>query len=150
MNSSNIFFETQETPEIIIGKLKKGEWNDILNSLCKVDANSMYLNYIYFKYFATKETYGILTNYIMSHINTILLEYDTFTVHVNMKTLTVLEIDKHMTFIQSISALLKETYSNKMNKCYVYNATFVFSKVLKLVSLFIDPETQQKIELVTK
>jgi len=37
-----------------------------------------------------------------------------------------------------------------MNKCYVYNATFVFSKVLKLVSLFIDPETQQKIELVTK
>jgi hypothetical protein len=64
-----------------------------------------------------------------------------------MKTLTVLEIDKHMIFIQSISALLKETYSNKMNKCYVYNATFVFSKVLKLVSLFIDPETQQKIEL---
>ena len=71
MNSSNIFFETQETPEIIIGKLKKGEWNDILNSLCKVDANSMYLDYIYFKYFATKETYGILTNYIISHINNI-------------------------------------------------------------------------------
>jgi len=150
MNSSNIFFETPETPEIIVNKLKKGEWNDILNSLCKVDANSMYLDYIYFKYFATKETYGILTNYIMSHINNILLAYDAFTVHVNMKTLTVLEIDKHMTFIQSISALLKESYSNKMNKCYVYNATFVFSKVLKLVSLFIDPETQQKIELVTK
>ena len=150
MNSSNIFFETPETPEIIIGKLKKGEWNDILNSLCKVDANSMYLDYIYFKYFATKETYGILTNYIMSRINNILLAYDAFTVHVNMKTLTVLEIDKHMTFIQSISSLLKESYSNKMNKCYVYNATFVFSKVLKLVSLFIDPETQQKIEVVTK
>lgn len=150
MNSSNIFFETLETPEIIVNKLKKGEWNDILNSLCKVDANSMYLDYIYFKYFATKETYGILTNYIMSHINNILLAYDAFTVHVNMKTLTVLEIDKHMTFIQSISALLKESYSNKMNKCYVYNATFVFSKVLKLVSLFIDPETQQKIEVVTK
>jgi hypothetical protein len=150
MNSSNIFFETPETPEIIVNKLKKGEWNDILNSLCKVDANSMYLDYIYFKYFATKETYGILTNYIMSHINNILLAYDAFTVHVNMKTLTVLEIDKHMTFIQSISALLKESYSNKMNKCYVYNATFVFSKVLKLVSLFIDPETQQKIEVVTK
>jgi len=150
MNSSNIFFESPETPEIIVNKLKKGEWNDILNSLCKVDANSMYLDYIYFKYFATKETYGILTNYIMSHINNILLAYHAFTVHVNMKTLTVLEIDKHMTFIQSISTLLKESYSNKMNKCYVYNATFVFSKVLKLVSLFIDPETQQKIELVTK
>ena len=107
----------------------------------------MYLDYIYFKYFASKETYGILTNYIMSHINTLLLEYNTFTVHINMKTLTVLEIDKHMTFIQNISALFKETYSNKINKCYVYNATFVFSKVLKLVSLFIDPETQQKIEL---
>jgi hypothetical protein len=150
MNSSNIFFETPETPEIIIRKLKKGEWNDILNSLCKVNENSMYLDYIYFKYFATKETYGILTNYIMSHINNILLAYDAFTVHVNMKTLTVLEIDKHMTFIQSISALLKESYSNKMNKCYVYNAPFVFSKVLKLVSLFIDPETQQKIEVVSK
>ena len=146
--TSNIF-ETH-TPEIIINKIKKGEWNDILNSLCRTDGNSIYLDYIYFKYFATKETYEILTNYIMFHINAILSAYDTFTVHVNMKTLTIVEIDKHIAFIQSISSTLKETYSNRMKKCYVYNATFIFSKVLSLLSLFIDQETQRKVELVTK
>lgn len=146
--TSNIFETQIQTPEIIINKIKKGEWMDILNSLCRTDGNSIYLDYIYFKYFATKETYEILTNYIMFHINTILSIYDTFTVHVNMKTLTIIEIDKHMAFIQSISRTLKETYSNRMKKCYVYNATFIFSKILSLVSVFIDPETQQKVELV--
>jgi hypothetical protein len=148
INSSNIF-ETQTT-ETIIHKIKKGEWNDILNNLCRIEEDAMFLDYTYFKYFATKVTYGILTNYIISNINNILSVHDTFIVHVNMKTLTVLEFDKHMSFIQSISALLKESYSNKLNKCYIYNATFVFSKLLSLVSLFIDPETQQKIEVITK
>lgn len=149
INSSNIFSESHN-PEIIMRKITKGEWNDILNNLCRTESNSIFLDYIYFKYFATKETYGILTNFIMSHINNILTSYDTFTVYVNMKTLTLLEIDKHMSFIQNISGVLKDTYSNKMNKCYIYNSTFVFSKILKLVALFIDQETQQKIEIVSK
>ena len=148
-NSSNIFFESQN-PETIVSKIKKGEWIDILNSLCIVNDNILILDYIFFKYFASKETYDMLTNHIMTRINTILKTYDTFIIHINVKSLTLIDIEKHLNFLQTFSLSISEIYSTKMLRCYVYNSTYVFSKLINLLSMFIDPKTKQKIEVVSK
>jgi hypothetical protein len=78
------------------------------------------------------------------------LENSNFNVHANLKNLTLADIDKHKEFIQNISIILKQKYTNKLTKCYIYNAPFVFSQILNIVSLFIDKETQTKIQLVQK
>ena len=65
-----------------------------------------------------------------------------------MKNLTLLELDKHMGFLQTFSVFLKETYANKMDKCYIYNAPFIISNIISMISLFIDAETLKKIEIV--
>ena len=62
--------------------------------------------------------------------------------------MTVLEIDKHGQFIQHLSGILKDRYPNKLEKCYIYNAPFVFAKIYNIVSRFIDKDTQTKIELI--
>jgi hypothetical protein len=67
-----------------------------------------------------------------------------------MKGLTLTDIDKHINFIQSISGLFKEKYPFLLEKCFVHNAPFVFSKLLHLISLLIDKETRDKIEVLTK
>lgn len=134
--------------EKIISKIIKGEWDDILSNLCNIKDNKIIIDYTYFKYFATKETYNIILTLITNNIDFILKTYPMFTVYINMKALTVIEIDKHKTFIQNISCFLKEKYPNKMAKCYVYNAPFVFSQVLNIVYLFVDKETQSKIEII--
>jgi hypothetical protein len=136
------------TSDKIITIIKKGDWQDILHGICNIKDNSVFLNYSYFKYFGTKETYAIVLNYILHKLDTIISEHNDFIVHTNIKSLTVSEIDKHKSFIQNISATMNEKYPNKLCKCYIYNAPFIFSQIMNIISIFVDKETQKKIVLV--
>ena len=150
--TSNMFIENinSNSSEKILLKIKKGEWNDIYKGLCNITNNSIKMEYLYFKHFATKETYPIIQCMLTNNIDAILLKNENFIFHVNMKHLTISEFDKHKDFIQYISNLLKDKYPNKLYKCYVYNAPFIFSQVLSIISLFVDKETMTKIEVIHK
>jgi hypothetical protein len=149
---NDMFSENIEntSSEKIIDKVRNGNWNDIFKGICCIKENNIVLNYIYFKYIANDETYSYIMNHITNNINQILQTNNEFSVHVNMKSLTIVDIDKHKEFIQQISLFLKDNYPNKLEKCYVYNAPFMFSNLFNIVSIFIDKETQKKIELVNK
>jgi hypothetical protein len=136
--------------EKIVSKINTGEWKCILEGLCSIKDNAIVLDYIYFKHFATKMTYSIILNHITNNIDIILSKKEKFIVHVNLKKLTLIDIDKHKEFIQDMSIYLKDKYPDKLSKCYIYNAPFVFSQIFNIVSLFIDKDTQTKIELVVK
>ena len=124
-------------------------WDEMLNRLCYINDDAIVLDYKYFKYFAVKETYSIILKFITNQIDNLLAVNKYFIVHVNMKNLTISDIDKHKTFIQNISTLCKDKYPNKLSKCYIYNAPFVFSQIYNIVSMFIDKVTQQKIEVIS-
>ena len=116
--------------------------------ICKLCGDSIILDYLYFKHFATNATYDLITNSITNKIDTILETNNSFTVHVNMKSLSIVDIDKHMAYIQYISTHLKEKYHKKLLQCYIYNASYIFKNVYNIIKIFIDKETQQKIHLV--
>jgi hypothetical protein len=139
-----------DNSEKIVSKINTGEWNGILQGLCSIKDNVIVLDYIYFKHFATKITYSIILNHITNNIDIILSKNEKFSVHVNLKKLTLIDIDKHKEFIQDMSVYLKDKYPDKLTKCYIHNAPFVFSQIFNIVSLFIDKDTQTKIELIVK
>lgn len=146
--SVNNIFSANDNIEKIIYDIKKGNLNDILSKLCFVNKNDLMLNYIYFKYLATEITYNYILMYITNNIDTILSKNNEFIVHVNMQKLSLGDIDKHKLFINNLSLFLKEKYPNKLLKCYIYNAPFMFKQMFNVISVFIDKETQEKIELV--
>lgn len=154
MSTKIKLFENAEllTSDKIICKINKREWNDIFKGLCNINdngnGNGIVLDYIYFKHFATKLTYNIIINYITSNIDTILLKNESFIVYINLAKLTMSDLEKHKEFIKDISVLLKSKYPDKLTKCYIHNAPFVFSQIFNIVSLFIDKDTQNKIEVV--
>lgn len=153
MEQSNEIFTENEcdiTSEKIIDKIKKGELNDILSKLCFINKNALIIDYIYFKYLATENTYSYILMYITNNIDNILLTNNDFIVHVNMKKISLSDVDKHQIFIQNLSLYLKERYPDKLAKCYIYNAPFVFKQIFNIINVFIDKETQKKIELVKK
>jgi hypothetical protein len=145
-----VFLENDEneTPEKIMNKIQKGELNDILSKLCFIIENNIIIDYIYFKYLATNTTYNYILMYITNNINNILLKKNDFIVHVNMKKISLTDVDKHKLFIQNFSSYLKENYPDKLSKCYIYNAPTIFKQILNIINVFIDKETQTKIELV--
>jgi hypothetical protein len=140
--------------EKIVAKIQKGEWNDIFEGFCYIKDQIVFMDYIYFKHLATKDTYNMVLNYMIQKIdcvlagNSVLTGNSVFTVYVNLKKLTVLEVDKHGQFIQQMSKVLKERYPDRLYKCYIYNAPFVFSQIYNIVSRFIDKDTQEKIVLI--
>ena len=131
----------------------KKDMNRMLFDLCYItDKNDkmLVLDYMHFKHFATKENYPEILCHITNNINNILSRHQQFSVFVNMKGLTISEIEKHRSFIQTISICLKDRYPNMLEKCYIFNAPFVFSQIFNLVSMFIDKTTQSKIEVIAK
>jgi hypothetical protein len=148
METCETIFMEPSSSEHIVHKIKTGEWNDVLQCICSIKNNTILIDYTYFKYFGSNETYDLLINLCCSQIDHYLISNPSLVVHLNLKSLTIVEIDKHKRFIQNIALILSTKYPNKLQKCYIYNAPFVFSQLLNIICMFIDKETQSKFVLV--
>jgi hypothetical protein len=133
---------------VIIEKIKNKKYDEIFDGLCCAKENSIILHYSYFKHFAMNDTYDIILQFIVSNIENVLKNNETFSVHVNANNLSITDVDKHRSFILKMSQTLSEKFPYKLHKCYIYDAPFIFSQVFSIVSKFIDKETQRKIHVV--
>jgi len=132
----------------IMEYIRNNNYTEIFEGLLYIKNNSLIIEYKYFKYFASVNTYDIITNYIDNKILEILKKYNTFTIYVNMKSISIADIDKHRNYISYISKIFSEKYPNLLHKCYIYNAPYIFEKIFTMIRVFIDTETQTKIQIV--
>jgi CRAL/TRIO domain len=144
----NHFLSTSHI-KVAKANIMKTCFNDILSKLCFViKSDNILLDYRYFKFIASSDNYEFIIHYIVSVIQSVLIKHETFTLHVNLDSLTLLHIEKHFSFIKNMSEILKTTFPDKLNICHVYNAPFIFSKIISIISVFVDKKTQQKIKLI--
>lgn len=128
--------------------IKNNDLQLLLNKICSSNNDEISIDYRYFKPFADNNTYELIINYILSTIDSVLTNYGTFTVHVCMKSLSVVDSEKHSKFIYNVSKLFKERYPDKLNQCFIYNAPFIFARVYDIIRPFIDKPTQKKVIMV--
>lgn len=93
-------------------------------------------------------SYDAVTNYLINIMKDVLKKHDQFVIHLNIRYLILMDIDKYFSFIKQISQLMKDTFPEKLKSCYIYNAPFVFSKLFSIISVFVDKNTQQKIKMM--
>jgi hypothetical protein len=74
--------------------------------------------------------------------------YNKFDVHLNLQSFSIADADKHSGYVRSISGFFGDKYPDKLNKCYIYNASFVFETIFKIINTFIDKDTLKKLVLV--
>lgn len=126
------------------------EIKNVLHNFCYIqNDNNIIINHNYFKLLCKndQETY-ITLNYLIEQIERVLINYDTFNIHLNIKSLSLIELDKHKELIAMMSILLKQKFPDKLNNCFIYDAPFIFSSLFSLISSFIDKDTQKKIQLI--
>ena len=123
-------------------------FTDLLSKLCFIMNNEIVLDYRYFKFLASEENYAQIINYIISVMQKVLVLQNTFTFHVNMSSVTLLHIEKYYPFIKQLSEILKNTFPDRLDTCYIYNAPIVFSTLFRIVGVFIDKKTLSKIKLM--
>ena len=83
-----------------------------------------------------------------NNIDFILTKNELFNFHINVKSISILDVDKNKEFIQKASCILKEKYPSKLDTCYIYEAPSMFNNIFKLIFAFVDKETQKKIKIV--
>jgi hypothetical protein len=147
-SSEMLFSKNHIKSEKIMEKIRTNKFSEIFEGLGYIKNDGFVMDYKYFKYFATNFTYEIITKYIDSNIMDILKTYNTFNIYINMQSLSITDVDKHREYICFMSKFFSERYPNRLHKCYVYNAPFIFEKVFSMIHSFIDKETQTKINLV--
>ena len=143
-----LFSNNHIKSEKIIEQIKNNNFTQIFEGLSYIKNNSLIIEYKYFKYFASLYTYDIITNYIDNQLSNILTKYNTFTICINMKSISISDVDKHRNYISYISKFFSEKYPDLLHKCYIYNAPYIFEKIFTMIRVFIDKETQSKINIV--
>ena len=122
----------------------------LLDNLCYHKDNTCYFDYTIFKQLANTDTYPIIIQLIINNIDAILKEHDQFDGHISLKHMTIGDVDKHFGFWRDMSSVLKIKYKNKLNRCYVYDNQSFFAKCYNVAKVFIDKDTQEKIQIIKK
>jgi hypothetical protein len=123
---------------------------ELLNNLCFIqeDTNNILLDYRYFKCFVAYEDYDNIFGYFNNLIAKVLQKNEDFNVHIYMHSVSITDIDKFTSFISKLSQVMKDSYQGKLGNCYIYNASFIFTQVVKIISKFFDKDTQDRIKLI--
>jgi len=143
----NIIF-SDETSEKIVRKIREGDYSPILQQLFRQEESTLVIDYLYFKHIAGQTTYSIITDLLIQIVDSIVKRYNTFYVYVNMRSCSLSDVDKHKAYMTSLVQTLRDRYTDKLELCYITNASFVFTSLYNFLCLIIDKKTQQKIQLV--
>jgi hypothetical protein len=101
-----------------------------------------------FKAAAAVASEDVLIHTVVDTINAALANNETFDVHVCLKGMSLMDLDKHASFIGTISSCLKEMFPDRLGTCFIYKAPFLFTNLFAVLSKFIDAPTARKIRLV--
>jgi hypothetical protein len=127
-------------------KLNEEKLHELLDNFCHIKINNeIVIQYKYFKIINTFIDENYILNYLIFIVEKILINYETFTVHVNIEKLTLLEIEKNRDFIMNMSNVLKEKFPDKLDVCIIYEGSIFFKQIYRLLSVFIDKNTLKKI-----
>jgi len=144
----SLFNPINNRTEKIMAKIKASDLQYILSGLCYLKEDAIIIDLKYFKVFAEKATYQLITQILINHCDLVLQSYPMFVVHLNASAFNIVQLDKHRTFLTQLSQLFANKYPDTLKTCYVYNASFVFSQIFNIVSLIVDKDTLKKIELI--
>lgn len=112
------------------------------------DRNIIELKYVYLKQLFLQTTTANIIHHMIQTIEQSLQMYNQIVVYMDLSTITLLDIDKYKYFIRESAIILKHKFPDILDICYVQNAPFIFSQLIKVFGLFIDKKTQKKIVLI--
>jgi hypothetical protein len=132
----------------ILEMIKQKRFNEILDGFGHIKDNCIIIEFKFFKYFSMPVTHDLITSHMDQIMKELTSKYDTFNVHVNFQSCSIADADKHSAYCKYINGIFSEKYPDKLNMCYVYNASFVFETIFKVAKVFMDKDTLKKIVLV--
>jgi hypothetical protein len=129
--------------------IKNIDFSLFLNSFCRIDQNNhIVVDYRFFKLIAFSDNYELFKMFLVDKINKLLSIVDHIVIHVNLESISLIDIEKHSTFLLQLAKYMSDTYPDKLENGYIYNAGFVIHGIYNMLTLVLDKETRRKIMFV--
>ena len=133
----------------IMEKIRHGKNNEILDGYIRINDKGLVIDPKYLKNFANHHTYEIISNYMDKLIIQFLeTKGNTFNMYINLQSLSLVDIEKNLTFFKNLSTHFAIKYPDRLDKCYIYKTPIIFETLFKAMKSFIDKVTLAKIFLV--
>ena len=133
----------------IMEKIRLGKFNEILDGFIRVNDDGLVIEPKFLKQFANQHTYDLIVNYMDKLIIQLLkTPLETFNMYINLQSLSLVDLEKNVTFFKNLATFFSDRYPDKLNKCYIYNASIIFETIFKMMKNFIDKETLAKLQIV--
>jgi len=122
----------------------------VLSNFSYIKDNIIIIDARFFKLIAIPEHYEIFKIYLSNTIRKMLEETNTKTIvfHFNIKSINIIDLDKHSSFIINLAKYMAETFPDKLEKCYLYGSGVIIQGLYSLLSYIIDKKTQHRIVIV--
>ena len=129
--------------------IKNIDFSLFLNSFCRIDQNNqIVIDYRYFKLIAFSDNYELFKFFLVDKINKVLSIAEKIVLHVNLETISLIDIEKHSTYLIHLAKYMSENYPDKLDKCYIYNSGYLVHSVYNILILVLNRETRDKILFV--
>jgi hypothetical protein len=129
----------------LLNIIKHGKIIEILSGFVYIKDNCLIIEPKYLKYYATYKTYDIIVNYMDELLTVLLSKYDTINMHINLQSLSLVDLENHNQFCKYLTSFFSEKYPDKLHKWYVYNVSFMFETIFNVIKHYIDKVTLNKI-----
>lgn len=121
----------------------------LLKNFCCIVNHEVIIDIRIFKLIALPENYDILYYYLVNRIQSITFNNNNrILVHLNMETFYLTDIDKYSDILLKIARDFQVYFPDKLEKCYVYSAGFIFKGLYSILSGVVSKDTRCRFVLV--
>jgi hypothetical protein len=121
--------------------------HDIIPIFCSNQDDTMFLNFYCMKWLTNLEK-TVFIDIIRSNLHAVIEKgYPKVTIHVCLKSLSISQIDKYYSLFRDASTIFKEEFPDRLEKCYLYHCSSIFTYIYKLISHLLEKETLKRVEV---
>jgi len=152
----HIFFKKNQKLECAEFVTNHLNLNDLIKNTIFVipDTNSIYFDYPLFKCYGTIDNYKTVVNYLLSEINSIIIKYGSFNIHVNLLSFTMSAAER---YTQAIQMFCNECFKNvdikyidRMDTMFIYNTPNMISAISTALIRFTNESIKEKMVYYSK
>ena len=133
-NKKNVFFKNKQKLELAQTVTEELDLNKMIACTAFIvpNRNIIYYNYLVFKIYGNESNQRAIYNHFRGLICSVLENYDTFEVHVNLKTFTISACQRYYMMITS-SFDDNTMLTDKMSKLVVYHTPSIVDQLTTLL-----------------
>lgn len=99
----------------------------LFHKVCNHRDNNIHVDSRYFKLLIKhKIDIQLIQDYICNVVEKVLLTHSKYEIHANAGSLSIFDFEKYKLFIHDMTNAFRMKFTNRLEKCYLYNTSIIF------------------------